>query len=365
MLYYLFYPLKEEWFGFNVFRYITFRAGMAIVTAFLLTLVVAPWAIRMLKRFRIEQPIRSKTEVGRLYDLHRHKDGTPTMGGIVILISWLGSTLLWSDFLGTPVVLLLVGLTLSMGLLGFLDDLTKLRHKTSRGLSALGRLFWQSVMGWVFVVLLLKIDPRFTTTVEVPFLKEAAFTLGFWMIPFAVLVLVGTANAVNLADGLDGLAIGCTAMIALCLAIFSYLAGHRVLADYLWIAYVPSAAEVTIFCAALVGASLGFLWYNAQPASLFMGDTGSLALGAAIGAVAVVVKKELLLVLLGGIFVAEALSVILQVGSFRLLGRRIFRMAPLHHHFQLVGWQESKVTVRFWIVGAILALLSLGTLKVR
>jgi phospho-N-acetylmuramoyl-pentapeptide-transferase len=231
-------------------------------------------------------------------------------------------------------------------------------------LSVSRRLFWQAAIGLGFTLLLL-MCVRVSPLLEVPFFKELTVSLGVWMIPFSVLVLMGAANAVNLADGLDGLAIGCTAMIALCLTLFSYLSGHRIFAEYLLISYVPEAAELTIFCAALVGASIGFLWYNAQPASVFMGDTGSLALGGAIGAVAVIIKKELLLALLGGIFVLEALSVILQVGSFRLTGRRIFRMAPLHHHFQLAGWPESKVTVRFWIVGAILALLSLSTLKLR
>ena len=363
MLYYLFTPLREWWFGFNVFRYITFRAVMASVTAFLLTLFLAPLVVRWLKSFRVEQRVREKSEVGGLYDLHHHKDGTPTMGGLLIVAALLGSTLLWSDFL-QPAVLLVSGVTVSLCLLGFLDDWSKIRQKSSKGLPARTRLFWQSVIGLVFVLLLLR-DPKTSTALEVPFWKGSLVNLGFWIIPFSALVLVGTCNAVNLADGLDGLAIGCTAMIALCLTVLAYLTGHRAVSEYLLISHVQAAAELTIFCAALAGASIGFLWYNAQPASVFMGDTGSLALGGAIGAVAVIIKKELLLVLLGGIFVVEALSVILQVASFRLTGRRIFRMAPLHHHFQLAGWQESKVTVRFWIIGAILALLSLSTLKLR
>ena len=253
---------------------------------------------------------------------------------------------------------------MALGLIGFLDDWAKLRQKGGRGLTKRVRLFWQGVVALGAALLLLQ-EPAYSTVLEVPFVKQPSLTLGFWMVPFSMLVLVGTANAVNLADGLDGLAIGCTVMIGLCLTIMSYLSGHKTLAEYLLIPYVPSAAELTIFCAALVGAGMGFLWYNAQPASVFMGDTGSLALGGAIGAVALSIKKELLLVLLGGIFVVEALSVILQVGSFRLTGRRIFKMAPLHHHFQLAGWAESKVTIRFWIIGAILALLSLSTLKLR
>lgn len=363
MLYYLLYPLRDWWFGFNVFRYITFRAAMAAVTAFLLTLLVAPIVVRWLTSLKVGQRVRPKTEVGGLYDLHRHKDGTPTMGGLLILAAVAGSTVLWADFLSRS-VLLALGVTLSLGLIGFLDDWTKLRRRDARGLPKRTRLFWQAVVALAFI-LLLRQEESFSPVVEMPFFKTVLLNLGLWMIPFAVLVLVGTCNAVNLADGLDGLAVGCTAMIALCLTILSYLTGHSELAGYLLISYVPSAAELTVFCAALVGASIGFLWYNAQPASVFMGDTGSLALGGAIGAVSIMIKKELLLVLLGGIFVVEALSVILQIASFRLTGRRIFRMAPLHHHFQLSGWQESKVTVRFWIVGAILALLSLSTLKLR
>ena len=363
MFYYLLYPLREYWSGFNVFRYITFRAVMASVTAFVLTLVVAPAVIGWLRRMKVGQRVRKKEEVGGLYDLHRHKEGTPTMGGLLILAAWLGSVLLWADFLNRMVILA-VGVTVSLGLIGCIDDWAKLRQKGVRGLSRMKRLFWQSlialVLGW-----LLLIDPKYPKLLEIPFFKQPMVDLGLWLLPFTVLVLVGTSNAVNLADGLDGLAIGCSAMIALCLTIIAYVTGHRLFADYLLISYIPQAGELAVFCAALVGASMGFLWYNCQPASVFMGDTGSLALGAAIGVVAILIKKELLLILLGGIFVAEALSVILQVGSFKLTGRRIFRMAPLHHHFQLEGWAESKVTIRFWIIGAILVLLSLGTLKLR
>lgn len=364
MFYYLFYPLKDIWFGFNVFRYITFRAVMASVTAFLLTLLVAPVMIRWLTRLKMGQQVRSASEVGRqLYHLHSHKEGTPTMGGLLILVALVGSTLLWADPLN-PYVLLAAAVTTLMGLIGFLDDWAKIRRKEARGLSVRTRLLWQSLIA-LALALALFWDRSFPDWLEVPFFKHPVVGLGFWMIPLIMGVMVGTSNAVNLADGLDGLAIGCAAMIALCLTLLCYLTGHRVLADYLYISYIPDMGEVTVFCAALVGASMGFLWYNSQPAAVFMGDTGSLAIGGAIGVVAVLIKKELLLVLLGGIFVMEALSVILQVASFRLTGRRLFRMAPIHHHFQLAGWAESKVTIRFWIVGAILVLLSLGTLKLR
>jgi len=363
VLYYLLYPLREYWFGFNVFRYITFRAVMASVTAFLITVWVGPPLIRWLKRMKVGQPVRRKEEVGGLYDLHHHKEGTPTMGGLLILAALLGATFLWADILNR-MLLWAAGVTAALGFIGFLDDRAKLRQKGARGSSRRSRLFWQGLVALALGVALVS-DRAYPTALEVPFFKQPAVDLGVWLIPFTMLVLVGTSNAVNLADGLDGLAIGCSVMIALCLTVIAYLTGHRLFAEYLLIPYIPPAGELAVFCAALVGAGMGFLWYNCQPAAVFMGDTGSLALGAAIGAVAVLIKKELLLVLLGGIFVAEALSVILQVGSFRLTGRRIFRMAPLHHHFQLSGWAESKVTVRFWIVGAILALLSLGTLKLR
>ena len=363
MLYALFYPLRDLWFGFNVFRYITFRAVMASITAFILTLWIAPAVIRWLTHLKVGQNIRQKKEVGELYDLHRHKAGTPTMGGLLILFALIGSTLLWAD-LSTPYVLMAAAVTTLMGVIGFLDDWAKIRHKGARGLSVRSRLVWQSLVALAFGLALFW-DRSFPDWLEVPFFKNPIGGMGIWMVPFIVLVLVGTSNAVNLADGLDGLAIGSTAMIALCLTLLSYLTGHRILADYLYISHIPDAGELTVFCSALVGASMGFLWYNSQPASVFMGDTGSLALGGAIGAVAVLIKKELLLVLLGGIFVAEAVSVIVQVVSFRLTGRRVFLMAPIHHHFERKGWAESKVTIRFWILGAILALMSLGTLKMR
>ena len=363
MLYHLLYPLREYWFGFNVFRYITFRAVMATVTAFVLTITLGPVVIRWLKVMKVKQSVRRKEEVGRLYDLHQHKEGTPTMGGLLILAALLGSTFLWADVLNRMVILAVL-VTAALGLIGFLDDWAKIRQQGARGLSARSRFFWQCAVAIALGVALLA-DPNYPTLLEIPFFKQPMLSFGIWLIPLILLVLVGTCNAVNLADGLDGLAIGCTAMIGLCLTVIAYLTGHRLFADYLLITHIPQAGELTVFCAALVGASLGFLWYNCHPAAVFMGDTGSLALGGAIGVVAVLIKKELLLIPLGGIFVAEALSVILQVASFKLTGKRIFRMAPLHHHFQLQGWAESKVTIRFWIVGAILVLLSLGTLKLR
>jgi len=364
MLYHLLYPLRDWWFGFNVFRYITFRAAMASVTAFLLTLLIAPAVIRWLTALKVGQRIRQKGEVRDLYDLHRHKDGTPTMGGLLILLALIGSTLLWADFLNLKVILA-VAVTAGLGAVGFADDYSKLKLGNSRGISARRKFLWQTGIALAFILILLLRDPFYPASLEVPFFKHPIWSIGVWYVPFVLLVVVGTSNAVNLADGLDGLAIGCATMIALCLTVMSYLSGHWGLAGYLKIPFMPGAGELTVFCAALVGASMGFLWYNSPPASVFMGDTGSLALGGAIGAVAVLIKKEILLVIVGGIFVMEALSVILQVASFRLTGRRIFLMAPIHHHFQLKGWPESKVTIRFWILGAVFALLSLSTLKLR
>lgn len=363
MFYHLFYPLRDWWFGFNVFKYITFRAAMASVTAFILTLILAPVVIQKLTTMKVGQRVRDEEEIRDLHALHKHKHGTPTMGGLLILLALIGSTLLWAD-LSNVKVLLAVLVTMALGVVGLLDDWTKLREKHSRGISARKKFLWQGLVALAFGMVLLQ-DRSFPISLEIPFMKEPITNVGLWYLPFVALVIVGTSNAVNLADGLDGLAIGCTIMIALCLTVMSYLTGHRVLADYLFIPFIPDAGELTVFCGALVGAGMGFLWYNSHPANVFMGDVGSLALGGAIGSVAILIKKELLLILVGGIFVLEALSVIVQVASFRLTGKRVFLMAPLHHHFQLKGWAESKVTIRFWIVGAVLALLSLSTLKLR
>ena len=364
MLYHLLYPLRDWWFGFNVFRYITFRATMASVTAFLLTLLLAPRVIRWLTALRMGQRIRQQEEVRGLYDLHRHKDGTPTMGGLLILLALIGSTLLWADILNLKVLLVSV-VTVAFGAVGFLDDYAKIKQNNARGISPRKKFLLQNLFAALFIVAILLWDASYPTTLEVPFFKTAVLTLGWLYVPFVMLVVVGTSNAVNLADGLDGLAIGCTMMIAFCLTAMSYMSGHWGIADYLKIPFLPGVGELAVFCGALMGASMGFLWYNSHPASVFMGDTGSLALGGAIGAVAVLIKKELLLALIGGIFVMEAVSVILQVTSFKLTGKRIFKMAPIHHHFQLMGWPESKVIVRFWILGAVFALLSLSTLKLR
>ncbi len=358
MLYHLLFPLRDLFTPFNVFRYITFRAAGAALTALLLSMALGPGFIRLLRRNQLGQAIREEGP-----EHHREKAGTPTMGGLLILFALLVPTLLWADLTNTY-VWVAVGVTLTYGLIGFLDDALKIRRRHNRGLSAGAKLGLQilagAVTGWVLYQL-----PDFDATLAFPFFKHLVLSLGALYVPFAILVLVGTSNAVNLTDGLDGLAIGATGVAAATYAVFTYLAGNVVLGGYLQVELIPGVGEVTVFCAALVGASLGFLWFNAHPAEVFMGDVGSLSLGAAIGVVALLAKQEILLVLVGGLFVLEALSVILQVGSFKLTGKRIFRMAPLHHHFELAGWAESKVIVRFWILSILFALVSLSTLKLR
>jgi phospho-N-acetylmuramoyl-pentapeptide-transferase len=358
MLYHLLYPLSDSFPVFNVFRYITFRAAGAAVTALLLSLLLGPWFIDRLRRYQLGQVIREEGP-----ETHRGKAGTPTMGGLLILVAHLVPTVLWARLTNT-FVWVAIGVTLAFGMIGLTDDVLKIRRRRNLGLTARQKMGLQVLAG-ALVGTLLYLLPGFETTLTFPFAKNLVLTLGGLYIPFAVLVLVGTSNAVNLTDGLDGLAIGAALIAVATYAVFTYLAGNVVLGGYLQVALIPGVGEVTIFCAALVGASLGFLWFNSHPAEVFMGDVGSLAIGAAIGIVALLAKQEILLVLVGGLFVLEALSVILQVGSFKLTGRRIFRMAPLHHHFELAGWAESKVIVRFWILSVLFALLSLSTLKLR
>lgn len=365
MLYYLLYPLREYCFVFNVFRYITFRAAFASVSAFLITVIFAPPIIRRLRYLKIGETIRQK-DCPDLYELHKDKEGTPTMGGILILLGIILSTLLWAD-IKNSFILLAIMVTAWLGGIGFLDDYRKLvsQNKTvRRGLSKRTKLLSQIFIGFV-VGFFLYVNPKTTSILEVPFFKELAIDLGIFYIPFVILVISAASNAVNLTDGLDGLAIGCIALTAVAYTGMSYVTGHIRFAEYLGIYYLPEAAELTVFCAAIAGAGLGFLWYNSFPASIFMGDTGALALGGAIGTVAVFVKKEIVLILVGGVFVVEALSVLLQIISYRSTGKRIFKIAPLHHHFQMCGWPEPKVIVRFWIIAIILVLLSFATLKVR
>jgi len=360
MLYHLLYPLKDLWFGFNVFKYITFRAAMASITAFIISVIVGPIIIRKLSRMKVGESPR-KEDVEDLYELHKHKEGTPTMGGVIIILSILVSTLLWARLDNTFIILCLISV-LWLGIVGFIDDYIKLIKVKSLGLSAMTKFAGQLVLG-IGVGLYLYFDAQVSTALYIPFLKNAFFNLGVFYILFVVLVIVGTSNAVNITDGLDGLAIGCVSFIALSYSIISYLTGHLEFSNYLNIYYLAGSAELTVFCAGIVGAGVGFLWFNSYPATIFMGDTGSLPLGGAIGIVSVLIKKEVLLLIIGGIFVAEVLSVIMQVISFKVYKKRIFLMAPLHHHLQLLGWPEPKITVRFWIVGLILALFGLATLK--
>ncbi len=361
MLYHLLFPLHEQWSVFNVFRYITFRAAGAVVTALALSLLLGPWLIRTLRRRSVGQNIR---DVGP--QSHQVKAGTPTMGGLLILLAFLSSTLLWAN-LANPFVLTAVGVTLAFGMIGFADDFIKVSRHRNLGLTSRAKLLLQAVVAAAAAWLLMTLPERhgFEPTLTFPFFKQATLDLGWLYVPFVVVVLVGASNAVNLTDGLDGLAVGSTLIAAATYAIFTYVAGHKLVAAYLQLPAIPGVGELAIFCGALVGSSLGFLWFNSHPAEVFMGDVGSLALGGAIGIVAVLCKQELLLILVGGLFVLEAGSVIIQVVSFKLTGKRVFRMAPLHHHFELKGWSEPKIIVRFWILAVLFALLSLSTLKLR
>jgi phospho-N-acetylmuramoyl-pentapeptide-transferase len=354
-------PFLTPWFsGFNAFSYITLRAIMGALTALSLSLFLGPKLIRRLTYRQIGQTVRDDGP-----QTHLQKAGTPTMGGTLILLAILASTLLWSN-LRSIYVWVVVGVTITYGLIGFADDYRKLVQKNPKGLSAREKLFWQSIVALAAAgVLYATADTPQETALLIPYLKDVMIPLGLLFIPFTYLVIVGTSNAVNLTDGLDGLAIMPSVLVGGALGIFAYAAGNAIFARYLGIPHVVGAGELLVFCAALAGAGLGFLWFNAYPAQVFMGDIGALALGGALGAVAVIVRQELVLLIMGGIFVAETVSVMMQVASFRLTGKRIFRMAPLHHHFELKGWAEPKVIVRFWIITVILVLIGLSSLKIR
>ena len=346
--------------GFAVFQYLTLRGILGVLTAMAISVLIGPVMIRKLTHYQIGQSVRDDGPQS-----HLSKAGTPTMGGALILIAIAFSTLLWGDLSNLYVWVVLV-VTLVFGAVGWVDDYRKVVEKNSRGLPARWKYFWQSIGGFgAAVVLYLSASGPAETQLIVPFFKEVVIDMGLFFIVFTYFVIVGTSNAVNLTDGLDGLAILPTVMVAGALGIFSYLSGHVRFAEYLQIPYILGSGELIVFCGAMVGAGLGFLWFNTYPAQVFMGDVGALALGAALGAVAVIVRQELVLVIMGGVFVMETVSVILQVGSYKLTGRRIFRMAPLHHHFELKGWPEPRVIVRFWIVTVILVLVGLASLKIR
>jgi phospho-N-acetylmuramoyl-pentapeptide-transferase len=361
MLLALFQWLAQDVRAFNVFSYITLRAVLATLTALVISFMVGPLMIKKLTAYKIGQAVRDDGP-----QTHLVKAGTPTMGGALILVAIAVATLLWAD-LSNRYVWVVLATTLGFGVIGWVDDYRKVVHRNPKGLSARAKLFWQALVAAAVVAFLgLTATLPAQTTLIVPFFKLIAIPLGVTgFMVLAWLVIVGTSNAVNLTDGLDGLAIMPTVMVAGALAIFAYVAGHLVFARYLGIPHIPGAGELAVFCAAMVGAGLGFLWFNAYPAEVFMGDVGALALGAALGVVAVIVRQEIVLFVMGGVFVVETLSVMLQVASFKLTGKRIFRMAPLHHHYELKGWKENQVVVRFWIISMMLVLVGLSTLKLR
>lgn len=357
MLYHLLYPLAEQFGVFNVVRYITFRTAAATLTALFITFLVGPWLIRRLGALRVGQPIR---EIG---PDHQAKAGTPTMGGLLILLALVVSVLLWSE-LDNRFVWILLGLTTGYGVLGFVDDYKKVREGSSAGVSARMKLLWQTVLA-LGVGVAIYTDPNFDSELAVPFFKDFTPNLGIFYVPLAAFIIVAASNGVNLTDGLDGLAIGPVMIAAATFLLLAYAAGHAVIADYLAIKYVPGAGQLAIFCGALVGGGLGFLWFNASPAELFMGDVGALSLGGALGTIAVLIRQEILLAVVGGIFVMETVSVMIQVVSFKLTGKRVFLMTPIHHHYEQLGWPEQKIVVRFWIVSIILGLVALSSLKLR
>ncbi|HOJ43417.1 MAG TPA: phospho-N-acetylmuramoyl-pentapeptide-transferase [Syntrophorhabdaceae bacterium] len=358
MLYHLLYPLYVKFSVFNVFRYITFRTVLAILTALIISFVLTPYIIKKFNEWRIKSDKREDVP-----ERHAIKQGTPTMGGFVILVATIIPTLLWSDLKNYYIWVVTFAL-LSFGAIGFADDIKKLKSKNGKGITGKTKMTFQIIFAFTISVLIY-FKPGFITELTVPFFKNITPDLGIFYIILAIFIIVGTSNAVNLTDGLDGLAIGPVITVCATFMLFSYLVGNIKFAQYLQIFYVKGAGELTILCGAMLGAGIGFLWYNAHPAELFMGDTGSLSLGATLATIAVIIKQEILLVIVGGIFVLETVSVIIQVLSFKWRGKRVFRMAPIHHHYELKGWNEEKIVVRFWIVSIILALLALSTLKLR
>lgn len=362
MLYHLLYSLSDQVSGFNLFRYITFRTAAATVTAIFISLFLGPLFIRMLRKRQIKETIRPEGPQS-----HQFKAGTPTMGGLIILAGILVPTLLWADLTNYFVIMILV-VTVWLGLIGFMDDYLKVIKKQPKGMIGRKKMAGQLALGLLFGFGLLYLAPEkyYDGTTSIPFFKNYVLSLGVLYIPFITIVIAGSSNAVNLTDGLDGLAIGLCAICFLTFTAIAYVTGRVDFSEYLQIEYLPGTGELAVYCGAVVGSSIGFLWFNSHPAEVFMGDTGSLALGGALGAVAIMLKKELLLVIVGGVFVVEALSVIIQVLSYRYRNKkRVFKMAPIHHHFELIGWPESKIVIRFWIIGVLCALVTLATLKIR
>lgn len=361
-MFYFLAPLKDFSMAFNLFKYITFRSAGAAISAFIICLWLGPVLIKWLTMIKITA-FNQREYAQSIHKFFEHKDKVPTMGGLLIVASVVLSVLLWGNLTNRFIWILLLAV-LWFGGVGFLDDWIKLRSKSSKGLTSMTKLFGQIAMG-LGIGLYLYFDPSFDKWLYLPLIKKGTLYLGVFFVPFVILVLVGSSNAVNLTDGLDGLAIGCTLFVSGAFAIIAYLVGRVDFSTYLSIPYVPEAGEIAVFCSALVGASAGFLWFNCYPAQVMMGDTGSLAIGGALGSIAVLTKKEFILAIVGGVFVWEALSVILQVASFKWRKKRIFLMSPFHHHLQLKGWPESKVTIRLWIIALLLAVAGLGVLKVR
>lgn len=361
MLYYLLFPYAQEFIAFNLFRYITFRTGGALLTSLILCFVFGPRLIRWLRAKQGEgQPIRDDGP-----ETHLKKRGTPTMGGLMILISVIVSTLLWGD-LKNAYVWIVLFVTAGFGMVGFMDDYQKLTKRNVHGVPAKVRLGIQIAIAAIATYAIMQTATgHHVTDIAIPFFKDLWLPLGGLFIAFAVFVMVGASNAVNLTDGLDGLATVPVLIVALCFGLIAYLVGNIVFANYLQIAHVAGAGELSVFCGALIGACLGFLWFNTPPAQVFMGDTGSLALGSSIGVIAVIIKHEIVLAIIGGLFVMETVSVIIQVAAFKLTGKRVFKMAPIHHHFEKLGWSEPTVVIRFWIIACILALIGMSTLKLR
>jgi phospho-N-acetylmuramoyl-pentapeptide-transferase len=360
MLYTILYSMHEWFSPLNVFRYITFRTSLAVATAMLASLILGPWMIGRLKMLHMTQQIRDDGPKA-----HMGKAGTPTMGGLLIMLCILISILMWGDLKNIYIWTMIVALA-GFGVIGLLDDYLKILKRNHKGLRAYQKFGLQIALA-LAIGTFLYMNPKdpYADVLSIPFFKKWLFDLGLLYIPFSVVVMVGSSNAVNLTDGIDGLAIGLIAVAVLANGVLVYISGHKGLAQYLQVLFLPGTGELTVFCGAMFGAALGFLWFNSYPADVFMGDVGSLSLGGALGTLAVITKHEIVLAIVGGIFVIETISVMLQVASFKLTGKRVFRMAPIHHHFELKGWPEPKVIVRFWIVGIMLALLSLATLKVR
>ena len=361
MLYKFLISLVDQFSALNVFRYLTFRTGLSVMSSMLIVFIIGGPFIRFIQSHKITGPIREDGPIDHIVK----KVGTPTMGGLLILVGILFGTLLWAD-LSNPYIWVLLFVSTSFGSLGFMDDYLKIKRKNSRGISSRMKLIWQIILSLIAIFLLLKFaDNEHLKNLYFPFFKNFTFHLGLFFIPFGLFIIVGSSNAVNLTDGLDGLATVPVMLVALSFTLICYVTGNTVFSDYLHIPYIPNTGEASIFCGAMVGSCLGFLWYNAPPAKIFMGDTGSLSLGGSLGAVSIISKHEIVLGLIGGLFVLETASVIIQVISYKLTGKRVFMMAPLHHHFEKKGWAESTVVIRFWIISIILALIGLATLKLR